>query len=325
MIVPMPMILPLLSFMDPGRLWWLAVPVALALLYLGLLYKNRASRGSDALLRRILPRDALWKRHLSVIASLLSLASLVVAYARPQTMTNVPRDRATIVVAIDVSRSMMATDVTPTRLDAAKDGANQFINTLPANFNVALVAFAGTAEIKMPPTTDRSAVQRAIDALTLQPSTAIGEGIYTSLQALTLAPEDPQHPDDPAPGVIVLLSDGATNIGRDSAGAAEQAKKQNVPIYTIAYGTPGGYVYENGVRQSVAVDHAELADVARISGGKPYSADSLDKLSSVYRTITQQIGYVKEPHEITDRYAGIALLLAFLAGVGVISLAARWP
>lgn len=319
------MIVPMLSFMNPGRLWWLAVPVALALLYLALLARRRAAGRSNTLLRAILPKDANLKRHLSVVASLLSLASLVVAYARPQALVNVPRDRATIVVAIDVSRSMMATDVSPTRLGAAQQGAKQFIDSLPSSFNVALVSFAATAEIKMPPTTDRSAVERAIDALTLQPSTAIGEGIYTSLQALTLAPEDPAHPDDPAPGAIVLLSDGATNMGRDSGGAAQQARKQNVPIYTIAYGTAGGYVYENGMRQSVAVDHAELSNVARQSGGKPYSADSLDKLQSVYRTISQQIGYTKQSHEITDRYAGIALLLAVLAGMGVISLAARWP
>ncbi|SER68222.1 Ca-activated chloride channel family protein [Propionibacterium cyclohexanicum] len=319
------MIIPLLSFMNPGRLWWLLVPGALAAFYLVLLARNRAAGRGSSLLRAILPKDANLKRHLSVVASLLSLASLVVAYARPQALVNVPRDRATIVVAIDVSRSMMATDVSPTRLSAAKQGAKQFIATLPDTFNVALVSFAATAEIKMPPTTDHSAVDRAIDALSLQPSTAIGEGIYTSLQALTLAPEDPKHPDDPAPGAIVLLSDGATNMGRDSAGAAEQARKQNVPIYTIAYGTPGGYVYENGVRQSVAVDHAELANVARLSGGKPYSADSLNKLQSVYQTISQQIGYTKQGHEITDRYAGIALVLALLAGVGVISLAARWP
>ncbi|MDK9348317.1 VWA domain-containing protein [Propionibacterium freudenreichii] len=319
---------PMMSFMNPDRLWWLAVPVAIALLYLVLAARRRATSGgsTNSILRRVLPRDAALKRHLSVLASVLSLASLVVAYARPQAMTQVPRERATIVVTIDVSRSMEATDVTPNRLDAAKSGAKDFVDSLPSAFNVALVTFAGTANVKMPPTTDRTQLKAAIDAIQLAPSTAIGEGIYTSLDVLEkLAPQDPDHPDDPAPGAIVLLSDGATNMGRDSADAATEAKKKNVPIYTIAYGTSTGYVVENGQRQTVAVNHAELSQVAKLSGGKKYSADSMKNLQAVYQTISRQIGYVEEYHEVTDRFAGIALIFAVLAAVGVISQAARWP
>lgn len=317
---------PLFSFMNPGRLWWLAVPVAVALLYLVLSARRRASHNRNSILRRVLPRDAALKRHLSVLASVLCLAALVVAYARPQAMTRVPRERATVVVTIDVSRSMEATDVSPNRLDAAKSGAKQFVDSLPSAFNVALVTFAGTANVKMPPTTDRTALKTAIDAIQLAPSTAIGEGIYTSLDVLKkLAPQDPDHPDDPAPGAIVLLSDGATNMGRDSADAATEAKKENVPIYTIAYGTSTGYVIENGQRQTVAVNHAELSQVAKLSGGKKYSADSMKNLQEVYQTISRQIGYVEEYHEVTDRFAGIALIFAVLAALGVISQAARWP
>lgn len=314
----------MLSFMSPHRLWWLIVPALVVALYLVLLARRRAI-GASSLLASVLPRDTRLKRHLSVGASVLSLAMLVVAYAQPQAMVRVPRDRATVVVVIDVSRSMMATDVTPTRLDAAKEGAKEFVGSLPESFNVALVSFAATADIKMPPTTDRSALENAIDALDLAPSTAIGEGVYTALDALKLAPQDPDHPDETAPGAIVLLSDGATNMGRDSADAATESKKEGVPIYTIAYGTSSGYVYENGQRQSVAVDHAELSEVARDSGGKKYSADSLSSLEAVYETISHQIGYVQEYHEITARFAGIALVLAALASAGVISLAARWP
>ena len=197
--------------------------------------------------------------------------------------------------------------------------------TLPESFNVALVSFAATADIKMPPTTDRSALENAIDALELAPSTAIGEGVYTALDALKLAPQDPDHPDETAPGAIVLLSDGATNMGRASSDAATESKKQGVPVYTIAYGTSSGYVYENGHRQSVAVDHAELSEVAKDSGGKKYSADSLSSLQAVYQTISHQIGYVDEYHEITARFAGVALIFAVLASAGVMSLAARWP
>ena len=297
--------IPMLSFMSPHRLWWLVVPVLVVALYAALLVHRRAA-GSSSLLASILPRDTRLRRHLSVGAAALSLVMLVIAYAQPQAMTRVPRDRATVVVVIDVSRSMMATDVTPTRLDAAKDTS-------------------ATADIKMPPTTDRSALENAIDALELAPSTAIGEGVYTALDALKLAPQDPDHPDETAPGAIVLLSDGATNMGRASSDAATESKKQGVPVYTIAYGTSSGYVYENGHRQSVAVDHAELSEVAKDSGGKKYSADSLSSLQAVYQTISHQIGYVDEYHEITARFAGVALIFAVLASAGVMSLAARWP
>ncbi len=270
-----------LHFLAPWRLWWLLLVPALGVLYF-VLARRLSPRGrARSPLERILPRDAAWKRHAAVAAALISLISLVVAYAMPQTYTRVPRDRATVVVAIDVSKSMIATDVQPNRLDAAKQAAKSFIGQLPPRFNVALVSFAATAEIRVPPTTDRDAVSRAIDALEVAPSTAIGEGVYASLKAVQEAPEDPKHPNDPAPAAIVLLSDGATNVGRDSKQAAREAKRQNVPVYTIAYGTPGGYVVENGQRMPVPVDHGELHSIATTSGGKAFSAESSSELSSV--------------------------------------------
>jgi len=258
-------------------------------------------------------------------AALLSLASLVVAYAQPSAYIDVPRDRATVVLTIDVSRSMEATDVSPDRVTAAKQAAESFVDMIPASFNLAVVSFSGTPSIVMPPSTDRGAAKRAIAALQLGPSTAIGEAIYTSLQALSMAPPDPKHPDDPAPGAIVLLSDGATNIGRASSGAAQAAADQGVPVYTIAYGTPGGYVIEDGRKALVPVNHAELMNIAKTSGGKKFSAETKQDLSEVYQTIARSIGYDKETAEITQRFAGISLLFAIIAGCGVISLAARWP
>jgi Ca-activated chloride channel family protein len=312
------------SFMHPDRLWWLVLVPVIAVTYI--LLSHRFSPSSrNRRIARLLPNEAGWKRHLSVGLSLLSLASLIVAYAQPLALTDVPKERATVVVTIDVSRSMQANDVSPNRFDAAKTAAKQFVDMLPASFNVAIVDFAGTASILLPPSTDREAAKNAIDSMKLAPSTAIGEGIYTSLQALTLAPEDPAHPNDPAPGAIVLLSDGSTNTGRSSSDAAEEAKKEGVPIYTIAYGTAGGYVVEDGVRQPVPVNHYELSQVAKISGGKKFSATSASDLSEVYKTIASSVGYAHETTEVTAKYAGIALLCAALAALGVISLAARWP
>ena len=313
-----------LEFMRPERLWGLALIPLIGALYL-LLAGKQARTTLSARLRLVIPKDAAWKRHGAVLLALMSLASLVIAWAMPTDFTKQPRDRASIVVTIDVSWSMEATDIEPNRLEAAKDSAQQFVQSLPERFNVALVTFAGTANVVVPPTVDRGAVVRALEAIKLAPSTATGEGIYTSLEALKLVPPDPKDPDAVAPAAIVLLADGATNLGRSSAGAADVAKEKGVPIYTIAYGTQNGYVESNGERQRVAVDHFELSEIARRAGGKKFSAESASELSEIYRAIRSDIGYEKVPAEVTDRYAGLAIIFAVLAALGVISLGARWP
>ena len=206
--------------------------------------------------------------HLAVGLSILSLLTLTVAFAKPKDQVSVPRERATIVVTIDVSLSMEAKDVDPNWLDAAKSAAEQFVTSLPPKFNVALVTFAGTATTLVPPTLDRGSVTAAIRALRPQASTAIGEGIFTSLAALAQVPPDPDNPKTVPPARIVLLSDGKTQVGRPSDQAAMAARAQSVPIYTIAYGTPDGYIDIGGRREPVPVDRAELARVSKISVGR---------------------------------------------------------
>jgi Ca-activated chloride channel family protein len=314
----------LMGFASPMRLWWLVLVPVVGGLYVLLASRFVPGRRNHRL-ADLLPMESKWKRHFSVLASLLSLTFLIMAFARPVAYVEVPRERATVVLAIDVSRSMAAQDVAPDRLTAAKAAAEEFVDMLPPGFNLAVVSFAATATIVLPPTTDRGAAKRVIAALEMAPSTAIGEAIFTSLAALKLAPPDPDHPDDPAPGAIVLLSDGATNTGKDSATQARAAKEAGVPVYTIAYGTANGYVIENGQRAQVPVDHYELSRIAQLSGGKKFSAESKQDLSEVYETIARQIGYVEESSEVTERFAGVALLFAVFAGLGAISMAARWP
>ncbi len=313
-----------LEFMIPNRLWALAIIPVIAVLYV-VLSGRTVHRPMSSRLRLVVPRDAAWKRHGAVLLALLSLASLIVAWAIPMDLVDKPRDRATVVVAIDVSWSMEAEDVDPNRLAAAQSSAKTFVNSRPERFNVALVTFAGTAQVVVPPTVDRGVIDRAVDALELAPSTAVGEGVYKSLDALRLVPPDPSGNEDPAPGAVVLLSDGATNIGRSSAGAAEEAKNQGVPVYTIAYGTDNGFVVQDGQRQRVAVDHYELSEIARLSGGKKYAAESSGQLTDVYQAIRRSVGTEQVPDEITDRYAGLAIIFAVLSALGVISLGARWP
>ncbi len=273
----------------------------------------------------VIPRDRTWLRHVAFGLSILSLATLTLAFAKPKDEVLVPRERATIVVTIDVSLSMQATDVEPNRIEAAKAAAVDFVSSLPPKFNVSLVSFAGTATTLVPPTLDRGATTAAIRALTPQPSTAIGEGIYTSLAALAQVPSDPDNPDGVPPARVVLLSDGKTQVGRSSAEAAQAAKAQDVPVYTIAYGTADGYIEVNGRREPVPVDRSELARVSRVSGGEAYTATSAKQLKEVYEDIGSSVGKEKVDQEVTSRYAGFGLGFAILAACGMISLGARWP
>lgn len=316
-----------IDFLYPARLWALLLIPIIGAIYLVLSSRTQTKqRRPQNRLSKIVPKDAAWKRHGAVLLALLSIGSLVVAWATPMGYANQPRDRATVVLAIDVSWSMEAEDIKPNRFEAAKESAKEFIAGLPPGFNTSIVTFAGTAQLIMPPTVDRGAAERAIDAIELAPSTAIGEGIYTGLDSLALVPPDPKDPEKGAPAVVVLLSDGATNMGRSSSGAAQVSRERGVPIYTIAYGTDTGYVVDDsGMRQPVPVDHYELSEIAKISGGAKYSAKSAGQLESTYEAISESVGYEQVPAEVTDRYAGMALLFAALAALGVISLGARWP
>lgn len=313
-----------LEFLRPSRLWGLLIIPVLALVYMLLTTKSSKPSMSDRL-RLVIPKDAAWKRHGAVLLALLSLASLIVAWAMPKDYAYQPRDRASVVIVIDVSWSMEADDVEPTRLVAAQSSAKSFVDSLPPRFNVALVSYAGTANVAVPPTTDRDAVKRGIDALELAPSTATGEAIYMSIEALKLVPPNPDDPDDVPPAAIVLLGDGATNMGRNSFTAAEHSGELGVPIYTIAYGTANGYVETQGQRQRVAVDHYEMTEIARRSGGQKFSAESATELRNIYEAISSDIGQERVVVEVTDRYAGLAIIFAIGAALGVISLGARWP
>jgi Ca-activated chloride channel homolog len=232
--------IPLLSFLAPVRLWLLLLIPLLVGLYLWMMQRkrNRNKQVSQTMFDLVIPRDRTWLGHVAVGLSILSLLTLTLAFAKPKDQVSMPRERATIVMTIDVSLSMDSKDVEPNRLDAATAGAEQFVRSLPPNFNVALVTFAGTATVLVPPTLDHGSMTAAIRSLRPQASTAIGEGICASLAALAQVPPDPDNPKAVPPARIVLLSDGKTQVGRPSDQAAMAAKAQSVLIYTIAYGTP---------------------------------------------------------------------------------------
>lgn len=315
-----------MTFLAPTRLWLLAVVPFLLLAYV-VLQRRRSSYAvrftNLALLDKIAPRRPAWGRHVAVGLSLLSVAMSVVAFARPVGPTEVPRERATIVVTIDVSLSMGSVDVPPSRLDAAKSAAKGFIDELPAEFNVAVIAFSRSASILLPPSLDRAAAFRAVEGMQLSEYTATGEAIFTSLDAIKLVPPDPDDPSQPPPSRIVVLSDGKKTFGRSPYAAARHAKDQHTPVFTIAVGTEDGTIESQGQQLAVPVDQGQLKRIAELSGGQGYAAGSSQALSAVYDDLSQTFGYTTEKREITARFVGYALVLVLGAAVAVVLYSSR--
>ena len=317
-----------LAFGSPDRLLiLLVIPLLIVAYIIASHRKNRRGMRftNTSMLDVVVPKQSQWRRHLAVALSLLSLITLTAAFARPKTQVDVPRERATVVVVIDASLSMEATDVNPDRLSAAKQAAVAFVESLPEKYNVAVVSMSGNPNILVPPTLAHNTVENAINTIKLQESTAIGERIITALRALEQEPKDPANPDAIAPGAIVMLSDGTNTAGRAPQQAAAEARAAKVPIYTIAYGTENGYVDLDGKREPVPVDHELMQEIAELSGGKYFSAATPDQLKTVYNNIGSQVGYEKADREVTARFAGYGLAFAVLAALGAISLGARWP
>jgi Ca-activated chloride channel family protein len=315
------------TFLSPWRLWALVGVVALAAAYVAL-HRRRAVYAlrfaSSDLLDVVAPRRPGFRRHVPAGLFVVALAALVVGFAQPAREVRVPRERATVVIAIDVSLSMEAADVDPSRLEAAQEAAARFIDELPSSLNVGLVSFAGTAAVLVTPTQDRFPVVTAIENLQLAESTAIGEAIFTSLDALRNAPVDGTGGVPPAR--IVLLSDGETTVGRPDAQAVAAANDAGVPVSTIAFGTPQGFIiYDNpetvAVEQepiAVPVGEDNLQRIADDTGGAFFTASTLEELEAVYDDIGSAIGYEVVEREITDWYVGAGLvLLALTAGASL--------
>ncbi len=320
------LILGLPQVKDPGRLWaLLAIPVLLLLYLLALQHRNRTGMRftNTGILGAVLRPQSQWKRHVAVAMALCSLGAVSYAWARPMGTEKVPRERATIVVGIDNSLSMTATDVSPDRLDAAKTQAMSFINSLPAGFNVAVVTVSGHPRVVMPPSTDRATTERALNAIGTEDGTAIGDAITASLQAIKQAPGSSSK--EPVPAAVVLLSDGGNTDGSDPMTAANAAVGAKVPVYTIAFGTQTGYVDVDGSRQRVAPDTALLARIADRTRAKAWTAESAGDLKEVYQDVHSSVGYEEVKKEVTSRWAFYALGFAIVAGLGVVSMATRWP
>jgi Ca-activated chloride channel family protein len=269
-----------------------------------------------ALLGSLVPKRPGWRRHVAFGLVALGIATLVVSLAQPSTEVRVPRERATVIMAVDVSLSMEARDVEPSRFRAMQKAAQEFVDILPERINLGLVAFAGTASTLVPPTTDRDSVRGAIGNLELAESTAIGEAVFTSLTAIqnfqaTLEADGQAAP----PARIVLLSDGFITVGRDENQAIAAANDVSVPVSTIAFGTDYGTLDLDGESVPVPVDRATLEKIADETGGSFSAATSAEELEQVYADLGSQIGYTSEPQDISPRFVRVGVLVLIVGAV----------
>lgn len=310
-----------MTFATPAALaGLLALPLVVAL-YLAEQRRRRAGAAafaSPALQASVTPHRPGWRRHAPAAALALALAVLIVAAAKPQRTVAVPVEQASIMLATDVSGSMTATDVKPTRLAAAKRAALRFAASVPRQVRVGVMAFNGAPAVLQSPTRDRAAVRSAIAQMRSSGGTATGEAIAQAVRVLST----PAAGGRPAPGAIVLLSDGASTRGRDPVTAAQAARKAHIPVYTVALGTaagtitvprPGGRGTET---RSVPPDPQSLAQIARASGARSFTARSAAGLSAVYRQLGSRLSHRKERRQVTAAFAGAGLAL-LLAGAGM--------
>ena len=283
------------------------------------------------LLQSVAPKSPNRWRHLPAILLVPSLVMLTVAMAGPTNDVRIPRNRAVVMLVIDVSQSMRATDVSPNRLAAAQEASKQFADELTPGINLGLISYAGTATVLVSPTTNREATKAAIDKLQLADRTATGEGIFTALQAIATVGAVIGGGDEPPPARVVLFSDGKETVPsnpdnpKGAFTAARTAKDQGVPISTISFGTPYGYVEINDQRQPVPVDDDMLRKIAELSGGEAYTASSLDQLREVYSNLQQQIGYETIKGDASAGWLRLGALVLALAALGAMVLNRRLP
>jgi Ca-activated chloride channel homolog len=348
-----------MSLLWPGFLTlWLLIPVAIGI-YLWVLRRRRrfAVRYSSlSLVREAVAKQSWLRKHLPFILFLLALASLVLALGRPVATILVPSNKATVVLAVDVSLSMCSTDIPPNRLEVAKQAALSFVRESRSDRQVGLVAFAGFAELMQPPTTDVRLLENAISYLIPARRTAIGSAILRSIDAiaevddrippseLSASPDQVTPGEAPAeysPHIIVLLTDGASNAGPLPLTAAVQAVERGIRIYTIGFGTThntspmdcgdgdpfggffgfgggGGGFGGGGFRREI--DEATLTQIAEMTGGKYYVATSANELQQAFQDLPTYVIATRETTEISVFFTAFAALMAILA----IVLALRW-
>jgi len=315
-----------MTFLASWRLALLAGPAALLVAYV---VAQRARRKvavrftSVEMLASVAPRRPGWQRHIPAGALLVALVVLVIGLAQPARAVRIARQRATVMLVLDTSGSMIANDVVPSRLAAAQTQARQFVAALPAGVQIGLVSFNTSATVLAAPTSDRSSVIATIDGLQAGGGTATGDALALALKAIAALPAGANN--KPAPAAIVLMSDGTPTIGNGDqsptqavAQAAAAAKAAAVPVNTIAFGTPTGSIVIRGQDVPVPSDPAAMAQIASQTGGRTYTAQTASELKSVYDQIGRIVGYDVHRRDITAWFSAVALVIALLAGAAAL-------
>jgi Ca-activated chloride channel family protein len=330
--------MPTLSLQRFTAPWWFLLFVVIAGLVVGYIVVQRMRRKrvmrftNLELLEKVVPKRPSRLRHLPAIVLIAALMLLTTAMAGPTAEQRVPRNRATVLLVIDVSLSMQASDVQPTRLQAAQVAAKSFTEGLTPGVNLGLVSFAGTATVLVAPTTDRVPVSRAIDGLKLAESTATGEAIFAALQAIEGFSQVVSGPEGPPPARIVLMTDGKQTIptpdGDDPRGAftaARESANRKIPISTISFGTEQGQVTIEGKTTPVPVDDESMREIARLSGGEFYKAATAEQLRAVYDTLGEQIGYEIKDTDASRPWLVLGTLTALAAAGSALFIGQRLP
>ncbi|MGE5376597.1 MAG: VWA domain-containing protein [Bacteroidota bacterium] len=346
-----------MNFLWTGSLFLLVLIPIFVIVYVWLLRRRRRYTvrfSSLALVREAASHQSRWRRHLPFVVFLLALTSLIVAMARPSATVTVPSNKATVIMAIDVSRSMCSNDIKPNRLEAAKKAAESFIHSKIKGRQIGIVAFAGFAELIQPSTDNVRSLDAAVESLAPARRTAIGSAILRSIDAIAevdnrVKPSDISQaadtPPPPAqqyvPHIIVLLTDGASNAGPFPLTAAQQAAARGIRVYTIGFGTNSnnsimdcgaqfqegafdggglGFGFGQGGGFRREIDEETLKQIADVTGGEYYAASSASELESVFQNLPTYLVTTRQTTEITAFFTAIAAILAILA----LLLSFRW-
>ncbi|HWF55152.1 MAG TPA: VWA domain-containing protein [Solirubrobacteraceae bacterium] len=308
-----------MSFADPTWLLALAlVPVALV----AYLYTQRRARryairfpALETLKLAAEGTRASWARHIPIVLALAAIAALALALGRPRTTYKVAVEQASIMLVLDHSGSMAATDVQPTRLGAAEAAADNFVAKLPVGIKIGAIGFSTTPDLVQGPVASHNAATELINSQQAGGSTATGNALALALELLHAS--DPKHP----PSAIILLSDGSANAGQSPVAVADEAAKDRIPIDTVALGTPDGSIQISPLYppQPVPPDPQLMQAIARASGGRSFDAQSADELSSIYNHLGDQLGSITRRREVTADFAIAALVLL----LGAVALGVR--
>jgi Ca-activated chloride channel homolog len=305
-----------MTFEWPGMLLSLLLIPVLAALYLLAQRRRRvyAVRFTNlALLKKVAGEGPGIRRHIPPALYLLGSAALLFGLARPTIVVAVPREQASVVLAVDISSSMAAEDMQPDRISAARQAAKAFVNRLPRDTRIALVTFHIFASVNVPLTREHGQIQKGIDMLTAGGSTALGDGLYLSLDQLALRLDEET---EPGPALVVLLSDGESNRGIDPLIAAERARIEGITVYTVGIGQRGEIAVVKDTE--VGLDEDTLKQIAEMTGGYYFYAAETSELTEIYTTLGSQVGWEEERTEITALISGVGAL--FLIAAGMLSL-----